>query len=400
MEASKKKRLYLVLAAALIVLAIVYGLWPRPVGVDAEFVSRGPLQVVVEEEGMTQVRERYVVSAPVAGYAQRISLEVGDSVQAGQPVVILEPQRSVALDPRTYAQSEARLRAAEARLASARQQQQAAEADATYAGAEMERIQGLYDAGAATRQHLEQAGREKERAQAGLEAARQGVSVARYELEAARSALKISGNTTSGHGDETVVLRAPVSGRVLKVHRKSEGAVQPGQLLIDIGDPSALEVRVELLSADAVQLRPGSRVLLRRWGGPDSLEGRVRTIEPAGFTRISALGVEEQRVWVVSDITSPPSLWQRLGDGYRVVTHFIVWESEEVLRVPASALFRHDGGWAVFLLEKGRANIHPVRIGHRSGLQAEVTVGLQEGDRVVVHPAENLEDGARVSVRE
>lgn len=400
MEASSKKKLYLVLAALLILFAVAYGLWPRPIGVDAGSVTRGGLQVVVEEEGMTRVRERYVVSAPVAGYARRVTLEVGDTVRAGDPLLVIEPQFSVALDPRTYAQSEARVRAAEARLASARQGEHAAQADASYARAEMERINGLFKAGAATRQYLEQATREKERALANLESARHGIRVARYELEAARSALKFAGNLEPGDRDEAVVLKAPVNGRVLAVHRKSEGPVQPGQPLVDIGNPSDLEVRVELLSADAVQLQPGSRVIFRRWGGPDTLEGRVRTVEPTGYTRTSALGVEEQRVWVISDFTSSPERWHKLGDGYRVVTHFIVWESDDVLQLPASALFRHDGGWAVFLLDGGRARIHPVEVGHRSGLQAEVVSGLQEGDRVIVHPAENLEDGARVSVRE
>jgi HlyD family secretion protein len=263
----------------------------------------------------------------------------------------------------------------------------------------VERIKRLYGAGTATRDALDRAEAETRRTQARRRSAEFAVEVARFELEATRTALRYSAAETVPANPETVALRAPVDGRVLKIERKSEGVISAGQPLIEIGDPHALEVEVDVLSADAVRIAPGTRVLFERWGGERPLEGRVRTVEPAGFTKISALGVEEQRVWVIADITSPPEVWERLGDGYRVEASFILWEAQDVLQLPASALFRQADGWSVFIVENGKARRHSVQIGQRSGLTAEILSGLAEGETVIVHPGDTVEDGTRIRLR-
>ena len=224
------------------------------------------------------------------------------------------------------------------------------------------------------------------------------VEVARFELEAAQTALQYS---ITGNGEtarETVKLRAPVSSRVLQLHRESEGVVATGEPLLEIGDPQALEVAVDVLSADAVRIRPGTPVEFHRWGGELPLEGVVRRIEPTGFTKVSALGVEEQRVWVIADLTTPQEQWQQLGDGYRVEAHFILWEAQDVLQVPASALFRHADGWAVFAVVSGRARLTAVRTGRNNGLVTQILSGLGEGDTVIVHPDDRIGDGVRVQL--
>ncbi|MFQ5586557.1 MAG: efflux RND transporter periplasmic adaptor subunit, partial [Thermodesulfobacteriota bacterium] len=318
-------------------------------------------------------------------------------VSKGQVLVELEPQRSRVLDPRSRAEAEAHVAAAEAALSSAKENRRAAKADADYASAELERVRKLFDDGFASTDTLERAEAEARRRRATRRSAAFAVEVARFELEAAETALKFA--TGEGDSAEKVPIHAPVGGRILKLHRESEGVVTEGQPLIEIGDPRALEVEVDLLSEDAVRIRPGTKVLFDRWGGDLPLDGVVRVVEPAGFTKVSALGVEEQRVFVISDITSPPEQWEGLGDGYRVEATFILWEGDNVLQVPASVLFRYGDGWAVFVVEGKRARRKVIEIGHRSGLFAEITSGLTEGELVITHPDEAIEDGTRVRLR-
>ncbi|MBD5801958.1 Macrolide export protein MacA [Azoarcus sp. Aa7] len=384
----------------LIVAAIAWGLYagfrPQPVVVEFGEAVRAPLRVAVEQEGRTRVGDRYVVTAPVDGYARRIELDVGDAIEAGAPLVALEASRSAVLDARRRAEAEARVAAAQANVAAVEQRVKAAEAGAALAGKELIRMRRLRAAGHVTGEAEDRALAEDERAGSDLRSARFTVATARHELEAARTAL---GYAAAGGKGEPVLVRAPVAGQVLKIPRKSEGAVEAGQPLVEIGDPRALEVEVDVLSADAVRIRPGTHVLFERWGGDGALEGRVRVVEPAGFTKVSALGVEEQRVWVIVDFTSPAGQWQRLGDGYRVEASFMLWEGEDVLQVPASALFRDGEGWAVFAVEDGRAVRRRVETGQRNGLAAEVLGGLKEGDPVIVHPDDRLSDGVKVSGR-
>ncbi len=379
-----------------VVLGIVWGYWPRAVPVEVAEVRRAPMQVTVDEEGRTRVRDRYVVSAPVPGYVRRIELDVGDSLDAGQTIVEMEPLRSTVLDPRSRAEAEARVAAARSALAGARADVPAAEAEAEETKSEFERRERLGALERVSEEEVERASTRMRQAQASLRAARYAVEVARYDLDAANTALEFSAAQASGDPAETVIVRAPVPGSVLKLHTESEGVVAAGQPLIEIGDPSNLEVEVDVLSKDAVRIAPGTRVLLQRWGGDEDLEATVRTVEPTGFTKVSALGVEEQRVLVIADIVSPPERWQRLGDGYRVEAVFVVWSEPNVLSVPTSALFRDDGNWAVFAVRGGRATVARVEVGQNNGLEAQILSGLDAGDAVIVHPDDEVTDGVAV----
>lgn len=396
---SARKYLLPGLVAAAIVAVLAYAFRPQPMMVESAAVERGTLQVAVEEEARSRVIDRFVVSAPVAGYLQRITLRAGDAVQAGGPLLVIEPMQSEVLDPRTRAAAEGRVAAAQASLRAAEENADAARAGADFAQAELDRISRLHRAGQVSQEQADRARAEARRSTAALRAAEHSVEVARYELEIARTALEYSAAEARGEAPERIVVRSPVDGRVLRVRRESEGVVARAEPLIEVGDPRALEVVAEVLSDQAVRIAPGARVLLERWGGVRPLEGAVRTIEPSGFTKISALGVEEQRVLVITDITSPAEEWAQLGDAYRVEARFLLWEGEGVLQIPASALFRSGEGWGVFVADGDRARLRPVVVGRRGGLRAQVLEGLQEGERVIVHPDDALEDGSRIAVR-
>jgi len=395
-----RKNLGWILLLVGVAIAVGLGFLPHPIPVETVAVRRAPLRVTVVEEGKTRVVDRFVVSAPVTGYARRVSLDVGDRVQAGQTVVDLEPARSRVLDPRSRAEAEARVAAASAALLAAEANVRAAEADAAYADAELKRTLRLKEVDAASTETLEQAHSKARQTEARRRSAEFQVDVARHEVQAAQTLLKYSGAEEPSSTDEVVRLTSPVGGNILKLFHESEGAVQAGDPLVEVGDPGALEVEVEVLSADAIRIRPEGRVIFDRWGGEAPLQGRVRVVEPVGFTKISALGVEEQRVLAIVDITSPRTEWERLGDGYRVEASFVLWEGEDVLQVPSSALFRKGDGWAVYSVMDGRAQQRSVTLGHRSGLHAEIVNGLADGELVVPHPSDAISDGASVEVRE
>jgi HlyD family secretion protein len=385
--------------AAIVAAGLAIGFMPRAVPVDLAEVKRAPLVVMVEEEGKTRVSERYTLSAPVAGFVRRIDLDAGDAVKAGQVLAVIEPARSVALDPRARAQAQAQVGAARAALAAAEENARAATAAAQLAQQERIRAESLRQSNFVSEQALDNARTAETRARAAEQAAQHAVRVARFDLETARAAAASTARLQAGGAAELVQVRAPVAAHVLKLLQESEGAVVAGQPLLEIGDPASLEVEVEVLSTHAVMIAPGSKVVLDRWGGEQAVEGRVRVVEPSGFTKISALGVEEQRVRVIVDFSAPREAWQRLGDGYRVEARFVLWEGQDVLQLPTSALFRQGEGWAVFVLGDRRARLTPVEIGQRAGLATEVLSGLAAGDRVVAHPDEKIQDGVRVKPR-
>jgi HlyD family secretion protein len=399
---------------ALLVAAMVWGFRPQPPLVDTDEAKRAPLRVTVEEEGKTRARDRFVVSAPVGGFVRRLHWDSGDVVQSGDVVARIEPPRSESLDPRSLELSEARIRVAEAaltaaeqRVRTAEQQARAAQVDAAYWKQELARMKRLRDTGDIPLDRYEKVAFESRRSEAVLQTAEQAaagarvdVETARAEVHAARAALVSSAVVTNGGNPASVfTVQAPVSGRVLRVVRKSEGVVSPGEPLIEIANANALEVEVELLSADAARIGPGTRVVFTRWGGEQPLDGRVRVVEPTGFTKISALGVEEQRVRVIVDITSPQEQWKRLGDGYRVEASFVLWESDSALQVPASAVFRFGEGWAVFAIEDGVARRRAVQVGRRTGLAVQILDGLKDGDRVITHPDDAVQDGKAVQTK-
>jgi len=389
----------IIIIAVLAIGLLVWGFWPRPVFVEIVSAQRAPLTVSIEEEGQTRVIDRFIISAPVDGVACRVQLDVGDPVEAGQTLLMISPLESRVLDPRSRAEAEARVAAASSALQAAEQQTEAAQASAAFYRSELKRLKPLAEKGVISRGALDKAQMDLLTADASLRSARHGVEVAKYQMEAAETALKYSAGTVKGDPAVRVPVRSPVTGRILQMPHECEGPVKTGQELLVVGDPSQLEVVVDLLSADAVRVKPGMTVLFDRWGGDEPLEGRVRTVEPFGFTKISALGVEEQRVNVVADFTSPKELWQRLGDGYRVEAQFVVWQEEQVLQVPASSLFRLNEGWAVFVVEHKRAVLRQVKVGQRNGLIAQILEGVKEGDVVVNHPSDEVANGVRVTER-
>ena len=390
-----RRRVGPIVAGAAVVAALVYAFVPRPVEVDTATIDRRSLIVTVDEEGHTRVIERYVIAAPVAGGLDRIDLKAGAVVSAGAVIARIRPSAPTPLDARTAAQWRAREQGAEAALQQARARVEQARAALDFAAEERERRRAVVAAGAGAKKELDQAETEWRSADAELRAAESAVRVAAYARDEARAVLAAS---TAAPG-AVVPVRAPRDGVVLRVFEESARVVAPGTPLVEIGDPARLEVIVDLLSTDAVKVRPGARVLLERWGGDAPLEGRVRLIEPSSFTKISALGVEEQRVNVLIDFTSPRDAWTRLGDRFAVETRIVVAERPAALVVPTSALFRQGEGFAVFVVDSGRAVLRSVDVGLRNGLEAEVLSGLEEGSRVVVFPGDAVADGAAVEVR-
>jgi HlyD family secretion protein len=370
---------------------------PQPVSVETARVVRGPLVVTIDEEGRTRVRDRYTVSAPVAGYVTRIVYRVGDQLRRGQVVARILPAPSGPLDRRTRTQLDARAEATADALTQAGARVEAARAALEQAKREALSATRLLRSGSIAPQDADAAETRRRRAESELATAMAGLNVANHDVEAARAALLAAEEVPRAGG--TTNVHAPQNGAILKVFEPSERVVAAGTALFDIGDASALEIVADLLSTDAVRVAPGARVLIDRWGGSTVLNGRVRVIEPASFTKVSALGVEEQRVNVLIDIVDPYTVWARLGDGFAVEVRVVQWERPDVVTVPTSALFRHGDQWAVFLVSNGRALMKDVRIDHQNTLTAEVTAGLTENNEVIVHPSERISDGTRVNVR-
>lgn len=387
------------IVAAFAGIMLFLALRTQPVWVEPATAERGPLDEVIIEEGETRVQDRYVVSAPVSGYLRRVELKVGDPVEAEQRLTELEPLRSAVLDARSRAEARARIAAAKSALESARQQVNVAAANEELARSELARVEKLAEKELVSSEKLEQARAEVQRSEAALRSARFNAEVARYELQAAQTRLDFSADGNDADRFDLVTLRAPVSGAVLQVMRESEGVVNAGQPVVEIGNPEALEVVVDVLSFDAVKLSPGTPVRIHGWGGP-TLDGVVRLVEPVGFTQVSALGVEEQRVRVIVDIRSPREQWRELGDGYRVDASFVLWQGEDVLLIPLSAVFERQGGEYVFVIEDNVARLRQVETGHSDGFMVEVVSGLEAGERVVRHTGNQISDGVPLALRE
>jgi HlyD family secretion protein len=383
---TRTRKLILTAVAVVILAALVLAMMPDPVPVDKVPASRGELVVTVDEKGQTRVRERYLIAAPVTGDLGRIELREGDAVSEGQIVATLVPPP---LDARQREEVRASVDAAAAALSEAEAQAERASADADLKAKDLERIRSLSTSGVASAEMLDQAETADRAASRGLEAAGFRVRAARSDLEAAKAGLLAIG----GGAARLIELRSPVDGQVLGIAERSARVVRAGETVLSVGDPSKIEIMIEVLSSDAVKIEPGDRIMIEDWGGDETLEARVRLVEPSGFTKISALGIEEQRVRVIGDFVSPPP---SLGDAYRIEARIVVWMGESALRIPVSALFRSDGGWAVYAVENGRATRKLVEIGHRSPLEAEVLSGLDEGAQVILHPSNRIEEGVRV----
>lgn len=403
MDIAQRRRLkfWVPLAAALL-LTLVWLMRPAPVPVDFATAEQGPLMVTVSDEGETRVRDLVAVSAPVSGWMQRIDLEVGDRVEAGKTAIArIEPADPAFLDVRANAEVRAALEAAAAARTLAEAQRVRAEAESRFADAERLRIRALADRKLVAANAAEAADRSAETAAAALAEARAGLAIRNAEYEQVRARLRVSPASTRRPQDdcECVIVRSPVTGSVLRIVTESAGVVASGAPLIEVGDPGQLEIAVDLLSAAAVQVKKGQSVVVDAWGGEVPLEGTVKRVEPYGFTKVSALGIEEQRVNVIIDITSPREQWARLGHGYRVEPRIVLWSADAVLRVPLSALFRSGDGWAVYVEDAGRAALRAVVIGQQSGFEAEIVSGLAAGERVVLHPSDRIADGTRLNER-
>jgi HlyD family secretion protein len=386
-------RILAMLAAVLAILAVA--LWPDSVEVDIARAVRGPLQVTIDEEGETRVRERFAVSAPVAGRLRRIELEPGDPVERGGTVLAsLTPVQPTLLDARAQAELTAAVEAARAAVGQTQADRQRAVAELDRARSLLRRQEALAEAGAISRDELEATQTALTTAEEARRAAEFGVNRAEYDLQIARARLQ-----QPAAGGRAIEIVSPIDGIVLRRIRESEAVVQAGEPLIEVGDPGQLEVVADLLSTDAVRVPPNARVLIEQWGGGHALEGRVRRVEPSGFTKISALGVEEQRVNVIVDFADPATAANSLGDAYRVEVRIVAWEEPDVLKVPVGGLFRRGDAWAVFRIDAGRARTQPVEIGQRNSTEAQVTGGLDAGQPIVLHPPDTLRDGVRVIER-
>lgn len=368
---------------------------PGAVLVEIDQVTRGRFEVVVEEDGRTRVRDRYVVSAPVAGRVLRLGARPGDRVNRDDPVALILAAPSALLSPRARREAEERVGAAEAMLRQADVLVERATAQHAQTEADAARMRALHASGTAPLQQLERAELAERTAARDMLAAAQRRHAAEHELDQARALLAAA--EAMENGPERLQLRAPIGGHVLRVLQESEAVVAAGAPLLELGDPADLEVVVDVLTTEAVGIAPAAPVVLERWGGPVPLQGRVRRVEPGAFTRVSALGVEEQRVWVVIDLVSPREAWAALGDGFRVDARITVEAVEDALLVPVSSLFRRGSGWAAFVVRDGVAHERQVEVTRRAARSAMVSGGLAAGETVVLFPPSSLRDGARVS---
>lgn len=381
-----------VLAAVGVVIALA--MMPKPLSVAAKKATKASLLVSIDEDGKTRVKDRFTISAPLTGHLGRISWHAGDAVEEGAVLARIVPVKSGLLDERSRLQGEARLSAARASVLQAKTMIGRAEAAHDLAKKSSARVRGLFEKGASTRSTYDEALFIERARKEELASARLGRKVAAQEVRMAQAALgRLSSRKQS---DQELHLISPIQGSILRVLHESEGVVQMGMSLLEIGDPAALEIVADVLTRDAVKIDRGDKVRIDRWGGDASLAAHVRRVEPSAFTRMSALGVEEQRVNVIIDLDEPREKWAVLGDGYRVEVSIEVWRGEDVLQVPASSVFRHGKGWAVYVSDDGVAKRIPVETGHRNSSAVEILSGLAEGDLVVTHPNDQLRDGVEL----
>jgi HlyD family secretion protein len=402
MSANTKRLLLWGLLGLILTATLIWAFIPKPIPVDLLTLQSGKMTVTVDEEGETRVRDVFVLSAPISGRALRIKAEVGDEVFAQQTKVAeIEPSDATLLDPRSEAQARADVRAAEANLVLAKASVKESQVELDFAKSEYQRAQKLRADAVMSERELEAAESTYKTRQAALETALANRQARQAELERARAQL-ISPLETRVRSEDCpcVPIRSPVDGRILKILHKSEGVVAAGEPLAEIGDPADLEIVADLLSSDAVKAEPGQRVIIDNWGGDHLLEGIVERVEPFGFTKVSALGIEEQRVNVIIDFTSPRKQWLRIAHGFQVDVRIVLWEGKDVLKLPLTALFRDDSHWAVFVEDDGAASKRRVKLGRRTGLEAEIVEGLSANERIVVHPSDKIRQGVSIVSRQ
>lgn len=392
------RKLPVLFVIAVVVAALAYGFWPVPINVEVAVSKRGTLQVTVNDDGKTRVREKYIVSAPVAGKLLRVELEEGDAVNEGQTVLArIEPRDPTLLDARALAEAEARVRASEAAVRQAEATLQRAGEAYELAQHDYARARDLVQTNAMPMSEFDQAEHRERMAQADVRSGEFAVAVAKFEFDLAKAALLRTQPPSDGdEAPTTLTIESPVNGQVLHVLQENAGVVTPGTPLLEIGDPHDLEMVIDVLSTDAVKIQPGAKVFVEHWGGDGELEGTVRLIEPSAFLKISALGVEEQRVNVIADFTSPFEQRKTLGDEYRIEARIVVDEAHDVVLVPSGVLLREGDHWNVFRITGGRATLQAVETGKTDGLQAEIVSGVSADDVLILHPTDKIQEETRV----
>jgi HlyD family secretion protein len=397
-----KRLLWPTVIGAVLILALTYAYWPRPIPVDIVKVTKGEMFVAVEDDGVTRVKEVYVISTPIAGRVLRIETHVGDNIEAGKTVIAqMLPSDPVLWDARTRRELEFTASAARAARDLAAAAINASVARATEARQELARTRQLFAKGHVAQARLDRAETQLQTADADVATAQAALRQREFDVNTAETALMAPSEFSRQPAAKRYYdVRSAVGGKVLRLIHENEAVVQPGQPLVEIGDPTNLEVVVDLLSTDAVNVSVGDDVQIKRWGGEGYLNGRVRRIEPSGNLKISSLGIEEQRVKVLVDITDPPERWSRLGHGYQVDAAIVLWRANDAVQVPVGALFRDGSKWAVFRVRDGRAVVQHVDIGHINDTGAEIINGLKAGDDVVTHPSDRVSEGVLVEPRD
>lgn len=375
---------------------LVVAVLPSPVPVNVDRVQLGYFAEYVEDEGFTSLRFTHAISAPISGYLHRITLEPGDVVAAGDTLLAMESLPAPALDRRARDQARENLEAARARFMAAKAEHENLEHGTSLARKELERHARLYEQGVISLATLDRVRNDLDRSISAQDAAQANVQAAGYEMENARAALEVASGARSGE-NQLLTVKSPVNAVILNRERYQEGVIHAGEFILEMGRLDELEVQVDLLSIHAVRVRPGMRVILEHWGGPGDLEGKVRLVEPAGFKKVSALGVDEQRVPVLVEITSARDEWLGLGHGYRVEAKFILWEDDQTTFIPTSSLFRLDNNWHVFVVQGERAGLRQVVPGRRSGLNTQILEGLEPGELIITHPGDRIRPGIRVN---
>ncbi|MGJ8571727.1 MAG: efflux RND transporter periplasmic adaptor subunit [Hoeflea sp.] len=385
--------------AAAIGGALYVAFGEKPILVDLATVETAPLQVIVAEDGITRIRNVYAISSPIAGHLDRVEYSVGDPISAGESITSIHPLDPPFIDTRTRTELMAAIDAARSSVAVAEVELSRARTAQALARASHDRAIKLAATNIVSQSQLEKIEGELDLAEAQVRSTEAMIALRQAELASAQARLTQPGQTPSdpANGECCVAIISPIEGIILSLNAKSEQAASVGQLIAEVGDPSDLEITVDVLSADAVKVRPGSQVRITDWGGPDTLEAKVERIEPSGFTKVSALGIAEQRVNAIIALKDPPPT--DLGHGFRVIANLIIWSSDAVTQVPVSSLYRNGGEWAVFKMEDGRARVTSVDIGHMTDRRAEILSGLTDGDQVLLYPGDALEDGNLIADR-
>ena len=390
-------RIVLLALAAGIVGIIVVAWMPKPIPVDTAKARVSTLTITVDEDGYSRMKDRYLISAPLSGTIDRIELDPGASIAEGAVLARILPLPTPLLDPKSKAQAQAALAGAEAGERRAQAAQAQAQAAFDFASDQIDTQKSLAQRGTITKQQLERAQLDLETKREQLASSTFGVRVARHEAQMARAALgRLGANPKAG---DQMILTSPVQGNVLDVVRDAAGVIQAGAPVLEIGDPAGIEIVVDVLTTDAVQIQPGAKAQILRWGGPGQLEARVLRIEPKAFRKLSSLGVEERRVNVILDLESPREAWAALGDGYRVEASITTWQGTDLLTVPVSAIFKHEQRWHVFVVDGQNARLRPVELGKRNGFDAQIVSGLQADETIIIHPGERIADGSLIQPR-